>query len=343
MNKMSYKIGIIGATGNVGQEIIKVLESRKVQISKLLLFASSDQDKSIKMSNGDEIFIKKFDLDKCRECDFVFLAVPDDFSKEYAKKICCNDGPYVIDNSAAYRYDDDIPLIVPEVNGYKLKVNKSKLIANPNCTTAIAMMVLHPINNEFELKKCIISTYQSASGVGEKGSTELERHTKKILNNEDVPKDSENFIYQLPFNVIPRISSICQNNYTKEEMKVVKETKKILDLKHLLISCTSVRVPVMRAHSESITIETKKQINLKKINELLSNSPGVLVINNPELPMPINTSNIYDIKVGRIRQSLVFGEYGIDFFVVGDQLLRGAALNAVIILEYIINNKYNEK
>lgn len=239
---------------------------------------------------------------------------------------------------SAFRYDKDIPLVVPEINGQETK--KSKLIANPNCTTAIALMALWPLHKLFNLKKVIVSTYQAASGAGQPGMDELQQGTKALLNGEKV--ENKIFAHPLPFNVIPHIDKFQENGYTKEEMKVTWETRKICGLADdFPVSCTAVRIPTIRAHSESIVVETEKPVDVAAAKAALAKAPGVLLTDDPETnlyPMPMAATGQYDVQVGRVRKNLVFGDYGLEFFVCGDQLLRGAALNAVLVAEEMVNN-----
>ncbi len=211
-----------------------------------------------------------------------------------------------------------------------------KLIANPNCTTAIGVMAVAPLAKEFGLKRLLMSTYQAASGAGQPGMDELLQGTKDQLLDGKIPKNKV-FVHPLPFNVIPHIDKFQDNGYTKEEMKVTWETRKICGLSDTLpISCTAVRIPTLRAHSEVIVMETEKPIDLEKARAILEEAPGVQLVDDPSknlYPMPLTATGQYDVQVGRLRQSLAFGDYGLEFFVSGDQLLRGAALNAVLVAE----------
>ena len=325
------KVAICGATGVVGQEIIKCLYQTKFPISELTLFASKrSAGKTQKTPFGDKQ-IQEFNEEIVQNYDFVLMSVGSEFSKKYGKTLT-EKGAIVIDNSSAWRYDDAIPLVIPEINSSQL-VGKN-LIANPNCTTAILAMALYPIYKEFGLKKVIVSTYQAVSGAGYAAMQELEVQSQKYLQNQKV--ENTNFLYPIPFNLIPHIDKFQENKYTKEEMKVVWETRKIFNDNNLNISCTAVRIPTFRAHAEAATLETEKPVNLNKIYEILNKAPGVQVVDTIEknlYPMPLTATEKFDIEVGRIRANIVFGEYGLDFFVCGDQLLKGAALNAVQIAQ----------
>ena len=266
----------------------------------------------------------------------MFLAVSGAFALKYAREISKDDGPIVIDNSSAFRYMPDIPLVIPEINPHTAK--GEKLIANPNCTTAIAVVVLWPLHQKYKIKKLIVSTYQAASGAGTEGMEELLDGTRKILANEK-PTNSA-FVHPLAFNLIPHIDSFQSNGYTKEEMKVTWETLKIFGAaaEDMKISCTAVRIPIVRAHSEAITIETELPITASEAQSILSQTPGVRLVDIPienKYPMPINATECFDVEVGRIRESLVFAPNGLELFISGDQLLRGAALNAVLIAEIL--------
>lgn len=229
-------------------------------------------------------------------------------------------------------------MVVPEINGEETK--KCKLIANPNCTTAIGLMALWPLHKLFGLKRVIMSTYQAASGAGQPGMDELQEGTRAILNGEKV--ENKVFSHPLPFNVIPHIDKFQENGYTKEEMKVTWESRKICGLgDDFPISCTAVRIPTIRAHAEAIVVETEKPVDVKAAQEALAKAPGVILTDDVEnnlYPMPMAATGQYDVQVGRVRKNLVFGDHGLEFFVCGDQLLRGAALNAVLVAEEMVNN-----
>jgi aspartate-semialdehyde dehydrogenase len=330
------KVGVVGVTGAVGQEIIEVLGNRGFPVSELKLFASArSAGKPMKTPFG-ELTIEEFTLESARECDVVFLAVSGDFAEEWVDKISENDGPLVIDNSSAFRYDPTVPLVVTEINAEAAKKSKRRVIANPNCTTAIALMALAPIHKEFGIKRCIMSTYQAASGAGDPGMKELEEGSAAIANGKEAT--NEVFAHRLPFNVIPHIDKFLEDDYTKEERKVTWEMRKIMDLPDLPVSCTCVRIPTLRAHAESITLETEKPVDIAAAIAALEAAPGVSVtddVANNVYPMPITATKKYDVEVGRLRKNDVFGDKGLDLFVCGDQLLRGAALNAVLIAEAV--------
>ena len=243
-----YKVAICGITGAVGMEVLGVLQKLNFPISELNLYASA-------RSAGKEIegnIVKEFTVEDAKNNDFIFLCVSGDFSKEYAKALT-EGGGVVIDNSSAFRYEENVPLVVPEINAEA--IGDAKLIANPNCTTAILAVALYPIYKEFGLKKVIVSTYQATSGAGQPAMDELKVQTQVVLNGGEAT--CENFSYPIPFNLIPQIDQFQENGYTKEEMKVTWETRKIFGEADLALSCTAVRIPTFRAHSESVTIETE--------------------------------------------------------------------------------------
>lgn len=328
---MSYKIGIMGATGAVGREIIEVLHNRDFPVDSIRLFASvRSAGKTIDTPFGS-ITIENADEADYSQLDIAFFAISGGWSKANAEK-ATSAGCYVVDNSSAFRYDDNVPLVIPEINADA--IGDSKLIANPNCTTAIAAIPLFALHKEYGLKKVIISTYQATSGAGAAGMSELTEETKNYLDGNEVK--NKVFAHPIAFNTIPHIDSFQENAYTREEMKVVWETRKIFSEPDISISCTCVRIPTMRVHGESIVIETERTVDSADAKKLLGQLEGVELkddIENNVYPMPLNATMKYNVEVGRIRQNLVFGDHGLEFFVCGDQILKGAALNAVQIAE----------
>lgn len=321
------KVAICGITGVVGQETLRCLEALNFPIKELVCFASArSAGKKIKTPLCVSE-IQEFSLESCRDFDFVFLCVSGDFSKKFARKLA-ETNEVVIDNSSAFRYEEDVPLVVPEINASETQ--KASLIANPNCTTAILAVALYPIYQAFGIERVVVSTYQATSGGGKAAMDELENQTRNYLEGKTV--SHEKFAHPIPFNLIPAIDVFQPNGYTKEEMKVTWETRKIFGDKDLKLSCTAVRIPTFRAHAESVTVQTKKPVDLQQVREILNQAPGVKLTDDPAqqvYPMPLTSSEQFDIEVGRIRQNEAFGEYGLDFFVCGDQLLKGAALNTV--------------
>ena len=336
VNKL--RVGILGATGVVGRELLKVLFARKFPIESLRLYASiRSVGKKIETPLG-EICVENADAADYSELDIAFFAIGGGWPRENAPK-AAKANCVVVDNSSTFRYEDDVPLVVPEINGSA--IGDSMLIANPNCTTAIAAIPLYQIYKNYGLSKVIISTYQATSGAGNGGMAELREETGRVLGGKKA--HNEVFSHPIAFNVIPHIDVFQDNKYTKEEMKVVWETHKIFGNDGIAMSCTCVRIPTMRAHSESIVVETEKPVNADDVRKLFDETPGIVVkddIQNNVYPMPLTATEKFDVEVGRIRQNLVFGERGLEFFVCGDQLLKGAALNAVEIAEVIVKERF---
>lgn len=331
---MAHSIAICGATGVVGQELITCLFDLGIEVSQLDLYASArSAGKEMETPYGRKT-IKEFSLDACKGYDIVFLSISGSFSEKFAKALL-SQNRYIIDNSSYFRYDKDVPLVIPEINGKSIK--DARLIANPNCTTSILAMALAPIHKEYGVRQLIVSTYQATSGGGKEAMEELRTSTEDYLAGKEV--QAKKFTYPIAFNLIPAIDSFQENGYTKEEMKVVWETKKIFNDEEMEISCTAVRIPTFRAHAESVTIRTMKPLDLTKVRKLLATAEGIELvddIDNHRYPMPLTASNKYAVEVGRIRQNLIFKEYGLDLFLCGDQLLKGAALNAAQIAKYIL-------
>lgn len=332
------RVGIMGATGIVGRELLKVLFARKFPIESLRLYASKRSvGKKIETPLGD-ICVENADEADYSLLDIAFFAIGGGWPKENAPK-AAKGGCVVIDNSSTFRYDDGVPLVVPEINASA--IGDSMLIANPNCTTAIAAIPLYQIYKNFGLRKVIISTYQATSGAGNGGMAELREETGRVLEG----KKARNKVFSHPiaFNVIPHIDCFLDNKYSREEMKVVWETHKIFGDESIPISCTCVRIPTMRAHSLSIVVETEKKVSADDVLKVFEGTPGIVVrddILNNVYPMPLTATEKCDVEVGRIRQNIVFGERGVEFFVCGDQLLKGAALNAVQIGEAVVGERF---
>lgn len=331
-----YNVAVAGATGAVGIEMIQILEERNFPVNEIRLLASKRSAGKKMTFNGEEVTIQELTHDSFEGIDIALFSAGGDISLEYAPS-AVKAGAVVVDNSSAYRMYDEVPLVVPEVNPEAAKNHKG-IIANPNCTTAIAAVALWPLHKEFGLKKVIVSTYQAASGAGAPGMNELIDGIKAGIEGKEV--ENKVFAHPLPYNVIPHIDKFQENGYTKEEMKVTWETRKIFSEPELAVSCTAVRIPTLRAHSESIVVETEKDITAEAARTVLEQSAGVKVVDNINeniYPMPLNAAENWDVEVGRIRQNIIFGSKGLEFFVSGDQLLKGAALNAVQIAELLID------
>ena len=326
------RVGVIGATGAVGKELVEVLAKRRFPVTELRLFASTRSAGTKQKTPFGEVTIEAYSLESARSLDLALLAVSGDFAKAHARALAAA-GVAVVDNSSALRLEQDVPLVVPEVNA--AAIGNHRLVANPNCTTAILVVALEPLRQAFGLRRVIVSTYQAASGAGAEGMAELERETRRVLV-EGGPAGHEVFAHPLAFNVIPHIDAFQPNGYTREEMKVAWESRKIMGVPDLLISCTAVRIPTFRVHAEAVTIETERPVTPEAAREVLAVAAGVKLADDPARsldPMPLTATGQDDVEAGRIRANPVFGECGLDLFLCGDQLLKGAALNAVQIAE----------
>jgi len=326
------RVGVIGATGAVGKELVEVLGKRRFPVTELKLFASARSAGTRQTTPFGTVTIEEYSDAAAAKLDLALLAVSGDFAKAHARALAAK-GVAVVDNSSALRLEDDVPLVVPEVNSAAIAGHR--LIANPNCTTAILVVALEPLRQAFGLKRVIVSTYQAASGAGAEGMAELEAETRRVLL-EGGPARHAVFAHPLPFNVIPHIDSFQPNGYTREEMKVAWETRKIMGLPGLPISCTAVRIPTFRVHAEAVTIETERPVTAAAARAVLAKAAGIKLVDDPATllyPMPLTATGQDDVEAGRIRANDVFGEFGLDLFLCGDQLLKGAALNAVQIAE----------
>lgn len=333
-----YVVAVAGALGAVGQEMIETLERRKFPVKVLKpLDVVENVGKEVSF-NGQTVKVEESCPKAFDGVDIALFAVADKVSLVLAPE-AVKRGCIVIDNSAAWRMDENTPLVVPEVNPEALRAHKG-LIANPNCSTIIAMVPLKPLHDYAGIKRIVASTYQAVSGAGAAGLAELREQTRQLLNGEEIcPKA---FAHQIAFNLIPHIDFFEDNAYTHEEMKMFREGRKILSAPELMVNCTCVRVPVYRSHSESITIETERPITPAKARELFAAAPGVKVVDDPAAlayPMPVDTSNQDLIWVGRIREDISNEGNGLTFWCCGDQIRKGAALNAVQIAEKMMEMK----
>ena len=333
-------IAIVGATGNVGRKILEVLEKKNFSLDNLYLVASSKSAGSkIKFKDKElEVFdLEKFDFSKAK---ITFFAAGGKISENYATKAAQHS--IVIDNSSFYRMDPDVPLIVPQVNSEDLKKIKKNIIANPNCSTAQLVIALKPLHDAFKIKRVVTSTYQSVSGGGKAPMDELVEQTKLFLNNQEIR--SKNFTKQIAFNAIPHIDVFADDGYTKEELKMTNETKKILD-KNIELTATCVRLPVLVSHSESVNIEFEKTFTVDKVRQLLDNADGCKVIDERKdggYSTPIEAAGKDETFISRIREDKTINN-GLNLWIVSDNLLRGAALNAVEIAETLIKNNFYGK
>lgn len=333
-------IAIVGATGNVGRKILEVLEKKIFSLDNLYLVASSKSAGS-KITFKDkelEVFdLEKFDFSKAK---ITFFAAGGKISENYATKAA--EYSIVIDNSSFYRMDPDVPLIVPQVNSEDLKKIKKNIIANPNCSTAQLVIALKPLHDAFKIKRVVTSTYQSVSGGGKAPMDELIEQTKLFLDNREIK--SKNFTKQIAFNAIPHIDVFADDGYTKEELKMTNETKKILDPK-IELTATCVRLPVLVSHSESVNIEFEKPFTVEKVRQLLDNADGCKVVDERKdggYSTPIEAAGKNDTFISRIREDKTINN-GLNLWIVSDNLLRGAALNAVEIAETLIKNNFYGK
>ncbi|MCX5781395.1 MAG: aspartate-semialdehyde dehydrogenase [Elusimicrobia bacterium] len=333
-----YRVAVVGATGVVGQEMIKMLESRSFPVESLRALASERSVGRTVKFHDKEIKVEKLTPESAKGLDIALFSAGAAISKEYAP-IFAKENCFVIDNSSAWRMEKDIPLVVPEVNPDVLSKDK-KIIANPNCSTIQMVVVLKPIHDFSKIKRVIVSTYQSVSGAGAKGMDELDKQIRAWAKGEALPSANK-FQYQIAFNVIPHIDVFMENGYTKEEMKMVNETQKIMGDYSIKVSATCVRVPVFRSHSESVWIETENKVTVDQARKLLSKADGVEImddISNKKYPLPINAENKQITYVGRIREDISYDK-GLTFWIVSDNLLKGAALNAVQIAEVLVEKK----
>lgn len=338
-----YNVAILGATGAVGQEFLNLIEERNFPFAELKMLASKRSAGKKIQFMGKEYTVEEATEDSFKGVDIALFA-GGAASKTFAPA-AVKAGAVVIDNSSAFRMDSEVPLVVPEVNPEAI-ANHKGIIANPNCSTIIMVMALKPLYNVSKIKRVVVSTYQAVSGGGKEAMAELEEQVKAINEGRPVvanilPGASLAKHYQIAFNLIPQIDVFKDNLYTKEEMKMIDETKKIMSDDSMRITATTIRVPVYRSHAESVNVEFEDEISVEKAREVLAAFPGVTLTDNPDeqiYPMPLETSGKNDVEVGRIRK-----DYSIDnalnFWVCGDQIRKGAALNALQIAEYMIKNE----
>jgi len=333
-----YNVAIVGSTGAVGQEMITILGERNFPVGELRLLASERSAGKEQKVNGKTITIRELDHGSFEGIDIALFSAGASRSREYAGS-AVKAGAVVIDNSSAYRLDKDVPLIIPEINPESISGYKNKgIIANPNCTTAVAVMALKPLHDLAKIKRVVATSFQAVSGAGAGGINELEEQTRAWAGSSSM--ESSTFPHTIAFNVIPHIDAFQDNSYTKEEMKLHHESRKILDDDSIQLTATTVRVPVFRAHSVSLNIETERKISVDEAKEAINNFPGIKVVDDPEnsvYPMPIDAAGKDECLVGRLREDYTV-EKGLSFWVVGDQLRKGAALNAVQIAELFISN-----
>ena len=337
-----YNVAILGATGAVGQEFLNLIEERNFPFENLKLLASSRSAGRIIEFMGKNYTVEETTDESFKNIDIALFAGGSGSTKFASAAV--NAGAVVIDNSSAFRMDPAVPLVVPEVNPEDIKNHKG-IIANPNCSTIIMAMALKPLHNKAKIKRIIVSTYQAVSGAGKEAIDELDSQVQAIVEKRPVeatvlPSASLSKHYQIAFNIIPQIDVFLEDGYTKEEMKMVHETHKIFNDNTIGITATAIRVPVYRSHSESINIEFEQELSVEQAKELLSAFPGVIVQDDPKemiYPMPLFTSSQNEVFVGRIRKDTTV-THGLNLWVVGDQIRKGAALNALQIAEYMIEH-----
>ncbi len=333
------RVAILGATGVVGTQMRQCLEERNFPVSELVPLASAKSAGKTLTFKGEEVEVKEAKPEAFDGVDIVLGAAGDGIAKALLPEAAAR-GAVCVDNSHAFRLDPDVPLVVPEINSEDIQNHPRNIIANPNCATIIGLVPTYPLHKAAGLKRMIVSTYQAASGAGMPGLTELTRELKVLAEGGEVG-DTSPFAYQLAMNLIPQIGSFKDEGYTSEEWKMQNEGRKIMHLPQVRVNCTCVRVPIMRSHSESITLEFENPLSPDEAREILSTAPGVKVVDDPanlRYPMPLDTSDQDLVFVGRIRRDLsaADGVNGLTFFCCGDQIRKGAATNAVQIAEYLV-------
>lgn len=330
----AVKVAVVGATGAVGQEMLKVLEERDFPVGGLVCLADPREEGTRVRFREEEMVVRGARPEEFKNVDIALFAVASEISEILAPE-AVKRGCVVIDNSYAFRLRDEVPLVVPEVNPGDISKHRG-IIANPNCSTIIMVVAINPIHQAAGLKRVVVSTYQAVSGAGILGIEELAAQTRAALENRQV--EPRVFQYPIAFNLIPHIDVFQDNGYTKEEMKMVWETRKIMHLPDLPVSPTTVRVPVYRSHSESINVETERGMTAEEARQVLAQAPGVIVRDDPAekvYPMPLYTSFRDEVFVGRIREDISI-EHGLNLWVAADQIRKGAATNAVQIAEAVV-------
>jgi aspartate-semialdehyde dehydrogenase len=333
MNRKPH-IAVVGATGAVGIEMIKTLEKRNFPVGKLTLLASARSVGKKLTFRGETVTVQELKKDSFEGIELALFSAGSSISKEYAP-LAARADCVVVDNSSAFRMEDKVPLVVPEINGTDVKWHKG-IIANPNCTTAITLMALYPLHQAFDCKRIFASSYQAVSGTGAKAIAELERQVGQVVKGQSVTR--EVYPHQIAFNVLPHVDSFLASGYTKEEMKMENEGRKIMHHPTFRASVTCVRVPVYRAHSVAVSAEFEKPVTVEAARAVLKKAPGLQVVDEParnEYPLPLYQADQYDCAVGRLRKDCAM-DNGLCFWVSGDQLLKGAALNAVQIGEELL-------
>ncbi|MEY2500798.1 MAG: aspartate-semialdehyde dehydrogenase [Verrucomicrobiota bacterium] len=331
--KKSYHVAIVGATGAVGEELLRVLERRAFPVERLVPLCSERSAGGSVTFRGEKITAQRLSRDSFSGIDVAFFSAGGNVSREYAP-IAREAGAVVIDNSSLFRMEPDVPLVIPEINGADVAQHQG-LIANPNCTTAVALMALYPLHRAFGVRRVIAASYQAVSGSGARAIKELRSQVEAAV--QDQPPVAEIYPHPIAFNLLPHVDSFLPNGYTKEEMKMQNEGRRIMHLPAFRASVTCVRVPVYRAHSVAVSAEFERPVSVEQARQVLASAPGLELVDDPEnnrYPMPLFTAGKDNCEVGRIRLDCAF-ENGLSFWVSGDQLLKGAALNAVQIAELL--------
>jgi len=329
-----YNLAIVGATGAVGEEMFKTLSQREFPVKSLRAFASERSEGKTIEFKGEKIKVENLASASFENIDIALFSAGASISREFSPQFA-RKGAVVIDNSSAFRMEKDVPLVVPEVNPHSVEKHRG-IIANPNCSTIQLVVAINPLHKRARIKRMVISTFQSVSGTGREAIIELRTQTEDFLNGRQLT--GQVYPHQIAFNLLPHIGSFLSSGYTEEEMKLVNETRKIMEDDSIKVNATCVRVPVFISHSETVTLETEKPLSVEEVRQILSNSQGVIVEDNPEkniYPLPVNAAGKDEVFVGRIRKD-ESAQNSISMWIVADNLRKGAALNAVQIAELIV-------
>jgi len=329
-----YNVAVAGATGAVGEEMFKILEERNFPIKNLRAFASERSEGRLIEFKGEKIRVENLASSSFKGIDIALFSAGASVSREFSPKFA-TEGAVVVDNSSAFRMDKEVPLVVPEVNPHAVEKHKG-IIANPNCSTIQLVVAVNPIHKKIQIKRMVITTFQSVSGTGREAIIELRKQTEDYIRGREIKK--EVYPHQIAFNILPHIGDFLPSGYTEEEMKLVNETRKIMEDGSINVTSTCVRVPVFVSHSEAITLETKKELSVEKVKQILKSAPGVIVEDDPKnyiYPLPINAAGKDEVFVGRIRKDESVPN-SINMWVVSDNLRKGAALNTIQIAELLI-------
>ena len=331
--KKSYHVAIVGATGAVGEELLRVLERRAFPVERLLPLCSERSAGASVSFRGESIVAERLCRESFAGIDVAFFSAGGNISREYGP-VARDAGAVVIDNSSVFRMEPEVPLVIPEINGADVRRHRG-LIANPNCTTAVALMALYPLHRAFGVQRVFAASYQAVSGSGARAIKELRAQAEAAAANQ--PLQAEIYPHPIAFNLLPHVDSFLPSGYTKEEMKMQNEGRRIMHLPNFRASVTCVRVPVYRAHSVAVSAEFERPVSVEQAHEVLAKAPGLELVDEPQnnrYPMPLFTAGKDNCEVGRVRLDCAF-ENGLSFWVSGDQLLKGAALNAVQIAELL--------